>query len=300
MAYLPESLRRWPCLRRCMVHLVRNRETTPTATQETAAHGQSRRSIQAKPTTARVRPGRTSSPRRCSATLLSDRWCDVALDTTVSNDAPPNECVNTSPWHHVTATSGNRASARCSTGRPCDCATLVAHRRRRRRTLAAAQAESGPAVCPAGWPQADAGRVRAPRWVHSPRPSRCGRSRHRSRSWLQVQRTVKDQALVAFRGNYYSVPPGHTGLVVQVRHRLGATSLEVVSARGSLPVPARPRTRRRRRVGPLGRASGRPDPCGVGELRRQATVPPQGPPHTIEGGPGRGRRDPRHRQPGCR
>ena len=51
---------------------------------------------------------------------------------------------------------------------------------------------------------------------------------------VQVQRTVKDQALVAFRGNYYSVPPGHTGLVVQVRHRLGATSLEVVSARGSL------------------------------------------------------------------
>jgi transposase len=51
---------------------------------------------------------------------------------------------------------------------------------------------------------------------------------------LQVQRTVKDQAMVAFRGNYYSVPPGHTGQVVQVRHRLGGTSLEVVSCHGVL------------------------------------------------------------------
>jgi transposase len=51
---------------------------------------------------------------------------------------------------------------------------------------------------------------------------------------VEVQRTVKDQALVAFRGNYYSVPPGHVGQLVQVRHRLGATTIDVVSGRGSL------------------------------------------------------------------
>jgi len=38
---------------------------------------------------------------------------------------------------------------------------------------------------------------------------------------LQVSRTVSNQALIAFRGNSYSVPPGHTGRRLLVRHRLG-------------------------------------------------------------------------------
>jgi transposase len=51
---------------------------------------------------------------------------------------------------------------------------------------------------------------------------------------IDVERTVRDQALVAFRGNLYSVPPGHAGEVVQVRHRLGEITLDVVTARGVL------------------------------------------------------------------
>jgi hypothetical protein len=51
---------------------------------------------------------------------------------------------------------------------------------------------------------------------------------------IDVQRTVRDQALVAFRGNLYSVPPGHAGEVVHVRHRLGEITLDVLTARGVL------------------------------------------------------------------
>lgn len=51
---------------------------------------------------------------------------------------------------------------------------------------------------------------------------------------IDVARTVTASALVAFRGNFYSVPPGHAREGVSVRHRLGALDLEVVSARGAL------------------------------------------------------------------
>ena len=49
---------------------------------------------------------------------------------------------------------------------------------------------------------------------------------------LQVSRTVSNQALIAFRGNSYSVPPGHTGRRLLVRHRLGAAVLEVATDTG--------------------------------------------------------------------
>lgn len=49
---------------------------------------------------------------------------------------------------------------------------------------------------------------------------------------LNVERTVSEQALVAFRGNHYSLPPGHAGEVVRVRHRLGTPTLDVVTGRG--------------------------------------------------------------------
>jgi hypothetical protein len=40
---------------------------------------------------------------------------------------------------------------------------------------------------------------------------------------------VDHQASVAFRGNRYSVPPGLAGVTMTLRHRLGTTSLDVVS-----------------------------------------------------------------------
>jgi transposase len=51
---------------------------------------------------------------------------------------------------------------------------------------------------------------------------------------LEAVRTVSTQALVPFRGNRYSVPPGHAGEVVAVRHKLGATALEIVTGNGAL------------------------------------------------------------------
>ena len=50
---------------------------------------------------------------------------------------------------------------------------------------------------------------------------------------FDVARVVTAQALVAFRGNSYSVPPGLAGAQVQVRHRLGADTLRIVTARGA-------------------------------------------------------------------
>lgn len=47
-------------------------------------------------------------------------------------------------------------------------------------------------------------------------------------------RTVAVNATVAFRGNFYSVPPGLAGIQAECRHRLGTPWLEVVSAAGTL------------------------------------------------------------------
>jgi transposase len=51
---------------------------------------------------------------------------------------------------------------------------------------------------------------------------------------IEVQRGVGNQALIGFRGNIYSIPPGHAGEVVIVRHKLGATTLDVTTGRGAL------------------------------------------------------------------
>jgi len=48
-----------------------------------------------------------------------------------------------------------------------------------------------------------------------------------------VPRTVAANAAVAFRGNFYSVPPGLAGTTVQCRHRLGTATLQVHSAAGT-------------------------------------------------------------------
>ena len=51
---------------------------------------------------------------------------------------------------------------------------------------------------------------------------------------LTVVRTVSAQALVSFRGNRYSVPPGMSGAQVMVRHRLGADQVRIVTAAGAV------------------------------------------------------------------
>jgi transposase len=50
---------------------------------------------------------------------------------------------------------------------------------------------------------------------------------------ITVTRTVRPQALVAFRGNRYSVPPELVGQSVTISNRLGSTSLEVSTTSGS-------------------------------------------------------------------
>lgn len=50
---------------------------------------------------------------------------------------------------------------------------------------------------------------------------------------LQVTRTVRPQALVAFRGNRYSVPPELVGQTVTISHRLSSTSLDISSTRAT-------------------------------------------------------------------
>jgi hypothetical protein len=49
---------------------------------------------------------------------------------------------------------------------------------------------------------------------------------------VAVEATVSPQGLVSFRGNRYSVGPGHGGAVVTVSHRLGTATLDLVTLRG--------------------------------------------------------------------
>jgi transposase len=51
---------------------------------------------------------------------------------------------------------------------------------------------------------------------------------------ITVERPVDDNATVAFRGNRYSVLPGLSGIIVELRHRLSSATLEIVAASGSL------------------------------------------------------------------
>jgi len=51
---------------------------------------------------------------------------------------------------------------------------------------------------------------------------------------IVVERIVSPQALVSFRGNQYSVPPGMSGTTVLVRHRLGGADVTVAAASGAV------------------------------------------------------------------
>lgn len=50
---------------------------------------------------------------------------------------------------------------------------------------------------------------------------------------LTVSRTVSAQALVAFRGNFYSVPPELAGAAVTVVHRLGGDHIDILTRTGA-------------------------------------------------------------------
>ena len=52
---------------------------------------------------------------------------------------------------------------------------------------------------------------------------------------LTLERTVSAQALVAYRGNFYSVPPELAGAPVTVSVRLGALHLDIATAGGRIP-----------------------------------------------------------------
>jgi transposase len=52
---------------------------------------------------------------------------------------------------------------------------------------------------------------------------------------LTLERTVSAQALVAYRGNVYSVPPELAGALVTVSVRLGAPHLDIATAGGHVP-----------------------------------------------------------------
>jgi transposase len=51
---------------------------------------------------------------------------------------------------------------------------------------------------------------------------------------IEDTRTVSAQALVSWHGNRYSVPPGHGGQEVTVRHRLGSATLDVATVAGTV------------------------------------------------------------------
>ena len=51
---------------------------------------------------------------------------------------------------------------------------------------------------------------------------------------IEDMRVVSAQALVSWRGNVYSVPPGHGGQQVTVRYQLGGAALDVVTAAGTV------------------------------------------------------------------
>jgi transposase len=56
---------------------------------------------------------------------------------------------------------------------------------------------------------------------------------------IAVERPVDDNATVAFRGNRYSLPPGLSGVTLELRHRLSSSTLEIHAASGALLVSHR-------------------------------------------------------------
>jgi transposase len=51
---------------------------------------------------------------------------------------------------------------------------------------------------------------------------------------IEDRRVVSAQALVAWHGNFYSVPPGHAGQAVTARHQLGTATIDIVTGAGTV------------------------------------------------------------------
>ena len=111
---------------------------------------------------------------------------------------------------------------------------------------------------------------------------------------LEDERVVSAQALVAWHGNSYSVPPGHGGQRVTVRHQLGSGTINVVTASGT--VLARHR-RQPDHAGAVVRDEGHVTALETKVLAARGQdawpVRPQGAAPAVGRGDGGGRRDPR-------
>ncbi len=88
---------------------------------------------------------------------------------------------------------------------------------------------------------------------------------------LTVERVVTAQALVAFAGNDYSVPPGLGGSTVTVTHRLGQPVLDIATAGGTVLA------RHHRGVDGAGAVVATADTCGRWRPRSWPRSPPTGP-----------------------
>ena len=104
---------------------------------------------------------------------------------------------------------------------------------------------------------------------------------------LAVQRAASAQALVAFRGNHYSVPPELARAPVTVTHRLGAPTIELATSGGIVIA--------RHQLAPAGAGAIVRDTGHVlaleraahGRVHRRRAAPPQAAHPTRPGRPGR-------------
>ena len=87
-------------------------------------------------------------------------------------------------------------------------------------------------VCCAATPACARPATGGPPWPPSPPPSRWPVVPAPFPAVLTVERTASAQALVAFRGNHYSVPPELARAQVTVSHRLGATHIDLATGSG--------------------------------------------------------------------
>ena len=114
---------------------------------------------------------------------------------------------------------------------------------------------------------------------------------------LAVSRIVSAQALVAFAGNFYSVPPELAGSPVTVIHRLGGDHIDISSgsgsgARGARPPPPRPG--RRRCADPHRQSCHRAEHHRDGRCHACPAAPAQATHPTRRSRPRGGRRPDRH------
>ena len=121
------------------------------------------------------------------------------------------------------------------------------------RTLAAASPQAAQVSLDRFWSMTGDARLRSPARIEEP-PADGSRSRWPTVGELadaeplmalpvaafpatvEITAVVDHQASVAFRGNRYSVAPGLGGTAMTLRHRLGTTTLDVVSPAGMLLV----------------------------------------------------------------